>query len=133
MTILKFALLPLCLFVAAAFSAPLPAQTELPTVETPPPLKAEEFLPTELISGPSWKVEDVVTTDGLIETFVVTTPYGSWEALSSFRVPPRIRQAEALAQLDEVSKSDVFLSAVKNSVTAPINLISAGIGAPLRV
>jgi hypothetical protein len=66
-----------------------------------------------------------VTSDGFANTYQVTSRFGTWPARNRVQVVTRIREISALAQLEEVSKSEVFTDAVKNSVTAPVRLVQS--------
>ncbi len=94
------------------------------------PLRTDHYLAAAQLAGPDWKVEPEATTDGFATTYTVTSRFGSWPARGRVQVASRIREIQALAQLEEVQKSDVFKDAVKNSVTAPVQLVSAVIDKP---
>jgi len=94
-------------------------------VETPGPLRSDRYLSAELLSGPDWKVEPEAATDGFGVSYAVTSRFGTWPARGRTQVATRISEIRALAQLEEVSKTDVFVDAVKTSVTAPLRLVSS--------
>ena len=81
--------------------------------------------PRTELAGPDFKVEPEATTDGLGSTYTLTSRFGTWTARGRMQVAMRIREIQALAQLEEVSKSEVFKDAVKSSVTAPLELVQA--------
>jgi hypothetical protein len=91
--------------------------------EEPGPLPAAHFLAPEEMEGPHWKVAALATNDGFTNSYTLTGPYGTWTARGRIQLAERIREIEALAKLEEVSKSKVFLDAVEDSVTAPIDLV----------
>lgn len=93
--------------------------------EQPNPLRASSYLAAEQLAGPDFKVEPEATTDGFGTTYTLTSRFGTWTAEGRLHLALRIREIQALAQLEEVSKSDVFLDAVKASATAPLQLAQA--------
>ena len=100
--------------------------------ETPVDQKADLFLSADQMTGELWKVEPTATNDGIANTYTITSRYGSWQARGTGRVPVRIREVMALAQLEEISTSDVFMDAVKNSATAPLHLVQDVAAAPVE-
>jgi hypothetical protein len=93
--------------------------------EQPNPLRSAAYLAADQLAGADFKVEPQATTDGFATTYTVTSRFGTWPARGRMGVALRIREIQALAELEEVSKSDVFLDAVKNSATAPLQLVQA--------
>ena len=87
--------------------------------------KAQELLKPDQIKGPHHQVADAVPTEGYFHLFKVKTDWGEAgaEGLSLLRV--RLEEVNALAQLDDVSKSEVFL---KSAGGAVLN-VGKGIGA----
>lgn len=94
------------------------------TFEAAGPVPASRYLPAGQLSGPEWKVEPEAQNDGYMNTYTLTSRFGSWQASGRMQVAVRGREIEALAKLEEVSKSEVFLDAVKKSATAPLQLVS---------
>jgi hypothetical protein len=84
--------------------------------EGPATFKAAEILPPALIKGPHFQVKDPVPTPGYFHEFQVASDFGDLDAEGRSLLLTRIREIDALARLDEVSKSEVFLAAAGNSV-----------------
>ena len=95
-----------------------------PAFEAAGAVPASRYLPADQLSGPEWKVEPEALNDGLTNTYTLTSRFGSWPARGRLQVAVRIREIQALAQLEKVSKTDVFKEAVKKSATAPLELAS---------
>jgi hypothetical protein len=91
------------LAVAAAYE---PART----------FKASEILKPSQIKGPHYQVADAVPTEGYFHLFSIKTDYGPIEAEGMSLLLTRLNEVRALAELDEVSKSEVFLKAAGTSV-----------------
>lgn len=115
---------------ALAACAALAAADE--AYETPGTLPADRFLSAAEMRGEQWSVEPRALNDGMMNTYTIDSQYGSWQARGDASVPMRIREVLALARLDEISKSRVFLDAVKNSVTAPLKLAAAVVDKPVE-
>lgn len=95
------------------------------TFEAAGPVPASRYLPAGQLSGPEWKVEPEAQNDGYTNTYTLTSRFGSWEARGRTQVAVRGREIQALAKLEEVSKSEVFMDAVKKSATAPLQLVAS--------
>jgi hypothetical protein len=78
--------------------------------------KASAILPASWLKGPHHKVAEEVRTDGYFQTFTITSDYGTIPAEGRSMLSIRLREVAALAQLDQVSKSEVFLKAAGGSV-----------------
>lgn len=74
------------------------------TYETPPTLKASDFLDAALLKGPHHEVQDQVASDGVFNTYTVTSPYGTWQVQSTSLAATRVHEIGAIAQLKEVDK-----------------------------
>jgi hypothetical protein len=94
-------------------------------VEDPNPLAAARYLAASELSGPEFKVAAEATTDGFATTYSVSSRFGTWTAQGRMQLAMRVREIQALASLEEVSKSKVFLDAVKSSATAPLQLVKS--------
>jgi hypothetical protein len=84
--------------------------------EGAPRLRAADVLPASQLKGAHHAVADAVTTPAFFHQFTLTSTYGTFTAEGRSEVPVRAAEIEALASLDEVSKTEVFLSAAGQSV-----------------
>ncbi len=110
------------LISTAFLSVSAVAQNALPS-ETPAVLAAKDVLPASLLVGGSHRVRDQVVTDGYMAHFTIDTDFGSFEAVGLPQVQRRITEAEAIRNLVETSKSDLFAEGLKRSVTQPIDAV----------
>lgn len=101
-------------------------------IENPNPLRSAAYLAAGELAGTEFKVAPEATTDGFTNTYTVTSRFGSWPAHGRMQVAMRAREIQALAQLEEVSKTDVFKDAVKSSATAPLELVQAVVDKPVE-
>ena len=105
---------PAALAVAAALaSAPVAHGAAF---EAPRTFQASAILKPAQVKGPHFTVAPTVKTEGYFYIFNITTDYGPLEAEGKDMLLLRLNEIGALAQLDEVSKSGVFLAAAGNSV-----------------
>jgi hypothetical protein len=78
--------------------------------------KASEILKASQVKGPHYTVAADVPTGAFFHEFKLTTDYGPLEVEGRGPLLGRIHEVGAIAQLDEVSKSEVFLKAAGTSV-----------------
>jgi hypothetical protein len=84
--------------------------------EPPPAFKASALLAPAVLKGEHYAVDDAVRTDGYFHEFTLTSPLGAFEAIGRSQLAVRIEEINALAALEDVSKSEVFLAAAGQSV-----------------
>jgi hypothetical protein len=84
--------------------------------EAPRAFKAGELLKPAQLKGPHFSVAPTVKTEGYLHVFDITTDYGPLEAEGMAMLLMREHEVGCLAQLSEVSKSEVFLKAAGTSV-----------------
>ena len=122
----------LVLGLAAAVLGVLPTVRAVESFESPGIVRAADYLPPDLLRGPDWTVSAEATNDGLNNTYVIVSRFGSWQARSAEQVAARAGEIAALARLEEVSKTKVFLDAVESSVTAPLRLAEDVVERPVE-
>ena len=84
--------------------------------EGPRTFQASEVLTPAQIKGPHFVVQPEVPTEGYFHVFQLKTDFGAIEAEGRGMLQMRELETKAIAQLSEVSKSDVFLKAAGTSV-----------------
>jgi len=84
--------------------------------EGPRTFQASEILKPSQVKGPHFSVAPTVKTEGYLHVFDLTTDWGPLEAEGESMLLMRIHEVGALAELDEVSKSAVFVKAAGTSV-----------------
>ena len=114
--------------------------------EAPPPLEAGKILPASIASGPNYRVEQRVVNDGLMNTYRITSTFGTFEAHSDAELAKRIQEIGAIAKLKDLERSKEFgkgiastagnvVEGTKSLVTKPVETVSGavqGVGAMLR-
>ena len=84
--------------------------------ETPPPLKAADFLDPSLLKGPHHHVEEAVVSDGIFNTYTITSDYGTFRVEGTSAAELCAREVAAIAQLKEIDKIAVTAGAIGASV-----------------
>lgn len=83
--------------------------------EAPPLLQAADLLPDKLLQGPRHRIEPEVPTDGFLTWFTLRSDFGDFKASSPRMAAVRVNEIEALAELEKLSKSEVFAEGLKRS------------------
>ena len=68
------------------------------------------------IKGPHHTVASAVETEGYFHEFHIQSDFGAFDAAGRSMLAVRLQEVEALAQLEDVSKTEVFLKAAGTSV-----------------
>ena len=111
MKIIKLVMLAYAtLLLPIAFPVTAMAQTE-----APPVLKARDLAPPELLTGPDFKVDDVVPTNGFYGIFTVRGAYGSVQARGVAMLRIRDTEMQALARLEEMTRREAMVEGAKDS------------------
>jgi hypothetical protein len=92
------------------------APANAPSYETPPALKASDFFEPAFLKGPNYQIEDDVTSDGVFNTYTITSPFGTFRVEGTSVAAERVHEIGAIAQLKEVDKIAVAAGAVASSV-----------------
>lgn len=95
-------------------------------------LQASDFLPADLRKCESYTVADTVRNDGLINTYQVATKYGVLTIESTALLRKRLNELRALERMEQLKKSDLYVDALKLSVTAPIDTAKGMVTAPIE-
>lgn len=102
--------------------------------EDPPVTTAAAVLGAQA-TGPNYRVDPEVRSDGLLQLFILHTNFGTFEVAGQDLMRERIRELAALRKLNAMSESDVFLKSLGQTAAAPLrfgaDLLTAP-GATLR-
>lgn len=112
------------------------AARHLMPTEPAPLLYARELVDSGWLRGPGYQVEDKVFLSGGFPTFFLNSPYGNLEVDGVELLAIRIEELQALAELDRISKLDVFgksasravrrtARALRNVLSSPIQTLKA--------
>jgi hypothetical protein len=85
------------------------------TFEDAADLRAKDVLPKDLREGAHHTVEKVVRSDGYLNYYTIQSDYGEFEAISTAMLKTRVGEIDALAELDDLSKTEVFIKAAADA------------------
>jgi hypothetical protein len=112
---------------------PVSAQGRLPSgFEAPPVVAAPDLIPAALLSGPWFRVESSVPTDGLMGHFTIESTFGTLRPIGRNLVRIRVGEMPALASLEKMNKTQEFMTAAANAAVRPINAAAQMITAPVQ-
>ncbi len=111
-------ILILCMMASMLPSGPSAAAP--PRYESPPVLKASVLLPPEMVSGPLFRVDDEVPTDGLMGRYTLRSELGTFVVPGRELLRIRIAELPAIQQIEAMSKSKVFVDAVGRAAAKPL-------------
>ncbi|MGO9533453.1 MAG: hypothetical protein ACLP3B_20030 [Syntrophobacteraceae bacterium] len=89
--------------------------------KAPVVLQASDVLPGPLIQGSNYTVRATVISDGFINTYDLDTNYGPLRVESTALLFKRIGELKALAQIEQLKNTDVYMTAFKQVARGPIN------------
>jgi hypothetical protein len=98
--------------------------------EGPRTFKATELLRPDQVKGKHFTVASEVKTPGYFHEFEIQSDYGAMEAEGESLLLVRLNEIRALGQLDEVSKSEVFLKAAGESLANVGKGVASTVTAP---
>jgi hypothetical protein len=123
----------------ASPASPTPAASGY---EAPPVLRAGDLAAADLLQGPHHRVDAEVPTDGLLATFTIRSDFGTFVSTGPGMLRERVGEVRGLAELETMSKSEVFANAlaesakrtgqsIQTAVTNPVETVKgvpAGVG-----
>jgi hypothetical protein len=117
--------LALALVASVQCLAQTPEPTEIRRAEVAfeelPDLKASEILKPELLKGTHFVVRDAVPTASGMNQFTIDSDFGVFEADGNEMLLQRRREIDAIARLQEVSKTDEFKKSLLAAAKSPLN------------
>ena len=99
--------------------------------EAPRDRSAKELLPKAMLKGPSYKIRDVVATDGYTHRWKVDSDYGPFEADGDGALRKLIREIHAIGELRKVSKSSAFSKGLEGAAKAPVGFVKSLVTNPV--
>src|SRR5206468_6261713 len=117
--------LALALAATVQCLAQTPEPTEIRRAEVAfeelPELKASDILKPELVKGPHFVVRDPVPTASGMNQFTIDSNFGVFEADGNEMLLQRLKEIDAIARLQEVSKTDEFKKSLVAAAKSPLN------------
>ena len=83
--------------------------------EVPPIFEARDILPAELLTSDHHRVVEMVENDGYLNHYLIQSDYGDFDVQGLTMLRIRTREVQALAELDKISKTNVFLKSAANA------------------
>jgi len=83
--------------------------------ESPAGMEASAILDDELIKGAHHRVAEAVRSDGYLNYYTIMSDFGEFEAVSTAMLRTRVGEINALAELDDLSKTEVFAKAAADA------------------
>ncbi len=87
-------------------------------------LRAPDVLSEDLLKGDHHTVEDRVRNDGYLNYYSIKSDYGEFEAISTQMLRTRVGEINALAELDDLSKTEVFIKAASDAGVGQIKALA---------
>lgn len=98
-----------------------------------PVLAADRLVPAGMqLSGPDWHVETPVAVRGFLGQFVLQTEWGAIEVQGRELLALRIAEIDALERLNELSRTEVFSSAIADSARSTTKAVERIITQPVE-
>src|SRR5499426_3874541 len=119
----------LCVVVVLCATVPCLAQTPEPSevrraeavFEELPELQASEILKPEFLKGPHFAVREPVPTSAGMNQFTIDSDFGVFEADGNEMLLQRLKEIDAIARLQEVSRTDEFKNSLLAAAKSPLN------------
>src|SRR5215470_12272582 len=102
---------------------PSPAETLAPTAnfEELPELKASDILKPELLKGPHYSIRESVSTASGMNHFTIESDFGLFEADGNEMLVTRLKEIDAIARLQDVSRTEQFKNSLIAAAKSPLN------------
>lgn len=88
-------------------------------------LRAKKILPKSLRKGTHHEVEKTVRSDGYLNYYRINSDYGAFDAVSTAMLKTRIGEINALAELDDLSKTEVFAKAAVDAGVGQVKTLAS--------
>lgn len=82
-----------------------------------PVLRAKDVLPAGMLSGPHYRVNRNVASNGYLNLYSLSTDYGEYSVIGTYELKQRIQETAALTELQKFTDSKVFVDAAKEAGT----------------
>ncbi len=100
--------------------------------EYPSTFRAQDVVPEKLLQGPNHKVLPEVTNDGIQNHFILAGDFGELAADGMLELRIRIREADAFAYLEAMSKTKVFVESLADAGIGTAKSIMVAFSNPIQ-
>lgn len=87
-------------------------------------LRARKVLPSDLLKGEFHKVDKVVRSDGYLNYYRIESDFGEFDATSTAMLRTRVGEINALAELNDLSKTEVFIMAAADAGVGQLKVLT---------
>ena len=94
-------------------------------------LLSSEVLPKSLLTGPNYRVKDIVMNDGMINIYELDTHYGPLKVESTALLFKRINELRAISKIEELKGTDIYVKALTRAGIAPLKTAEGAILDPV--
>jgi len=101
--------------------APIEVKRAEAVFEELPELQASEILKPEFLQGPHFAVRDPVPTSAGMNQFTIDSDFGVFEADGNEMLLQRLKEIDAIARLQDVSRTDEFKKSLVAAAQSPLN------------
>ena len=116
--------IPFALLITVVYLLTIPvAIADNRAYENAEDLSAVDILPADILKGKYYTLDDRVRNDGYLNYYTIKSDYGAFEADSTAMLKIRIREINALAELDALSQTEVFIKAAADAGVAQLKSI----------
>jgi len=121
--ILAILTLIICPLLASLGQTASPAESAspAPAFEELPELKASDILKPELLKGPHYSIREPVPTGSGMNHFTIDSDFGLFEADGNEMLVTRLKEIDAIARLQDVSRTDQFKNSLIAAAKSPLN------------
>ncbi|HVE16601.1 MAG TPA: hypothetical protein VNB29_07680 [Chthoniobacterales bacterium] len=103
----------------------------LPPFESPPVLDARDILRPEFLGSPLFSVRTAVPTKEGLNRYTLDSAFGVMTADGNAALIQRIADIQAIAKLQEVSRSDAYRKALARAAKSPLDVAGSAIKHPV--
>ena len=86
-------------------------------------IKSSQFAAKNLLVGPHHRVAEEAVTEGHMNQYTISSDFGPFMANGDEHLGILVREIEAIAELQKISKSEAFAEAMVNAATRPIEMV----------
>jgi len=105
---------------------------EVVLYEDSPVLNASELLKPEFYKGPYHEVMGSVPTKGFANQYTLQTSWGPLTVHGNEMLLKRVMELDAVAQLDQASKSDKFKESLRKAAATPLKALGGALQDPAK-
>jgi hypothetical protein len=100
--------------------------------ERAPVVDPSSILPAEALQGPEHRVYGKANGEGMLYTYNLWTPFGTYTPGSTDMLMTRIQEARAMAQLRNMMNDPLFLQGMESAVAGTAQAVGSAIERPFK-